>query len=114
VPGQLKNIDDDKRNVILLVHCSRSPPLEFGEHLTRQLGGGLQSIIAHDPFQLPVAKRLPRGVLSFGHAVGVEQEAIGRLERHAAHRVLRVRFDSEQQPVTFDLLHFALHIPPAQ
>ena len=47
MPGQLKNIDDDKRNVILLVHCSRSPPLEFGEHLTRQLGGGLQSIIAY-------------------------------------------------------------------
>jgi hypothetical protein len=34
VPGQLKDIDNDKRNVILLAHGRRSPPLEFGEHLT--------------------------------------------------------------------------------
>jgi hypothetical protein len=30
----LKNIDDDKRNVILLLHRTGSPSLEFGEHLT--------------------------------------------------------------------------------
>jgi hypothetical protein len=47
VPSELKNIDDNKRNVVLLIHCNRPPPLEFGEHLTRQLGGWLQSIIAH-------------------------------------------------------------------
>ncbi len=77
LPGQLKNIYDDKGNVILLVHRSRSPPLEFGEHLTRQLTGGLQLIIVYDPFQLVVAKCLPRRVLRFGHAIGIEQEAIG-------------------------------------
>ena len=110
----LKNIDDYQCNVILLVHRSRSPSLEFGEHLTRQLGGGLQSIVAYDLFQLSVAERLPRGVLSFGHAVGVEQETIGWFKRYATHRVLRLRFDSEQQPVTLDVLHFAPRIPPAQ
>src|SRR6516164_5236964 len=108
----LKNIDDDKRNVILLLHASRSPPLEFGEQLTRQLGGWLQSIIAYDPFQLPVAKSLPRRVLCFGHAVGIEQEAIGWLKRHPAYRIRRVGFDSEQQPIRFDTLHFAHRIPP--
>lgn len=30
---QLKDIHNDKRNVILLAHGRRSPPLEFGEHL---------------------------------------------------------------------------------
>lgn len=81
VPDQLKNIYDDKRNVILLASCSRSPRLEFGEHLTRQLGCRLQSIVAYDPFQLLVANLHPRSVLRFGHAVGVEQEAIGWFKR---------------------------------
>ncbi len=74
VPAQLENVDDDKDNVILLVHCSRSPPLAFGEHLTGQFGGGLQWIIAYD--RLSLAKRVPRRVLSFGQTVGLEQEAM--------------------------------------
>src|SRR6516162_10454582 len=41
----LKNIDHDKRNVILLVHSSRSPPLKFGEHCTQQLGSGLNRLL---------------------------------------------------------------------
>ena len=98
-PGQLKNIDDDERNVVLLVHCSGPPLLEFGEHLTRQLGGGLQAVIAYDAFELPVAKCLPRRVLRFGHAVSVEQAAIGWFKRHAAHRIRRVRFDSPSNPL---------------
>ena len=112
--GLLNNIDDDKRNVILLVHCNRPPPLEFGEYLTQQLRGGLQSIIAYDTFQLLVAEWLPCDVLRFGHAVGIEQQAIGWFKRHVTHRICRVRFDSEQQPVRFDTLDFAFRISPAQ
>ena len=112
--GDLKNIHDDQRNVILLAHGRRPPSLEFCEHLTRQLGCRLQSIITDDPFQLPVAKRFSRGVLSFSYPIGIEQEAIGSLNRNAAHRVLSVGFDSKQQSVAFDTLDFALRIPPAQ
>ena len=111
---KLENIDDDQRDVILLAYRDRSPPLEFGEQTTGQLGGGLQSILAYDILQLSVAKRLARSVLSLGYPVGVKQEAIGGFKRYAAYRVVGVRFDSEQQPVAFDTLHFAALIPPAQ
>jgi hypothetical protein len=71
-------------------------------------------MIAYDPFQLSITKRFPRSVLGFRDAVGVEQEAIGWFDRHAAHRILRVRFDTEQQTVAFDTLHFTFRISPAQ
>ena len=48
--GGLQHVNDDKSNVILLVHGSWSPFLDFGEQLTRQLGGALQSMIAYDSF----------------------------------------------------------------
>jgi hypothetical protein len=111
---KLKNIHDDQRDVILLAHRRRAPSLEFGEQLARQLRGRLQSMIAHDPFQLPVAKRFSHSVLRFAHPIGVEQEAIGSFNRHAAHRVRSIGFDSEEQSVTFDALYFAARIPPAQ
>ena len=57
----------------------------------RQLGGGLQSILAYDSFQLPIAKRLPHNILSFGHSVGVEQETFGWFKRHAAPSQVRLR-----------------------
>jgi hypothetical protein len=77
----LKNFDDDKRDVILLVYCNRLPPLEFGEHSTRQLGGGLRLVIAYDAFQLLVAKCLSRRVFGFANSVGIEQDAIGWCKR---------------------------------
>jgi hypothetical protein len=93
VSGQLKNIDDDKRNVILLVHCSGSPPPEFGEHLTRQLGGRLQSRLATGNWNGLYAIS---GVLSFGYAVGVEQEAIGWVQPARCTPGTRLRTDGTQ------------------
>src|SRR5208337_5555627 len=98
----------------LLVHGCGLPLPELGQYLKRQLGGWLRPTLAYDPLQLAVTKCFPGGIFGLGHTVGVEQEAVEWLRRHAAHRVLRIRIDSEQQAITFDTLHFATRMPPAE
>src|SRR5208283_382589 len=106
------DVDDDKRNVILLVQGCSLPLPELGEYLQRQLGGWLRPILAYDPLQLAVTKCFARGIFGLGHTIGVQQEAVEWFHWHAAHRVLSIRIDSEQQAVTFDTLHFATRMPP--
>jgi hypothetical protein len=66
---------------------------ELGEHLTRQLGRRLQSILAYDPIQLAVTKYFSRGALSFRDAViPIHVMPSGAIagERGAASKVLKL------------------------
>jgi hypothetical protein len=91
VPAQLENVDDDKDNVILLVHCSRSPPLAFGEHLTGQFGGGLQWIIAYDPVVARQTRPSPRSQFRSDRRSRAGSDGIIRAARYAPDTRSQVR-----------------------
>ncbi len=61
-------------------------------------------IAANYFFELAIAKKLARGIFGFNYAIGVKQETIARMERNLSDGVLRVRFNSNHQAVTFDAL----------
>ena len=104
--GELKDIDNDECDVVLLGCGSGLPVPNLGEHLIHQIGWKARLIVANDFFQPTVAKEFAAGILGIDHAVGVEEKAVAGLDGHVANGVVGLRYDSKNYAVAFDALQF--------
>lgn len=68
----LKHVNDNKGDVILLSERSGLPGTEFVHQTLGQFGSGTGLVFAHNVFQSLIAECVARLVLSFGKTVGIE------------------------------------------
>jgi len=109
----LHHVDDYESDVVLLAGRSRLPAAYLGKQLIRQLRRRAQLIFANNVFKPHVAEGIAIGIFRFRYTVGVEQEAVTRLDWHRENGVIiALLFHSEKQAITFDALQLAF--APAQ
>ena len=91
----LQNVEDEQRDVVLLGHTGWTPCVDFGEEKSHEVWRGLRLMVANYALELCISEGLALGILRFGDAVGVQDDAIGRLQRDRADRVIAPREDAK-------------------
>ena len=101
---ELKHIDDDESNVVVLSLGSGLPVTNLREQLIQQLRGWTRLILANDLFKLKLAKRIADSIFGLTNAVSIKQETVAWEDGHVVKRVFGLREHSEQQTIAFDAM----------